>query len=176
VASTYPDTLNSTNFGADGIMGMGFMQISTSGAPTFVQTLFDQGRVVEQVFGFYLAESDSELIIGGRDSSRFSGNLTYVNVDQPVRISRGVLCSRFNTDTIQGFWQAKFDSLSVNGKNIPGINFNTDYATIDTGVTFILGEQESISNIYATIPGSAQLQNTSLWTSTLVTMFDCLRS
>ena len=42
-------------------MGMGFKKISPSGAAPFFETLFDQGRVVEQVFGFYLAESDSEL-------------------------------------------------------------------------------------------------------------------
>ena len=67
-------------------MGMGFKEISPSGAAPFFETLVDQGRVVEQVFGFYLAESDSELIIGGRDSTRYSGNLTYVNVEEKVRI------------------------------------------------------------------------------------------
>jgi hypothetical protein len=34
---------------------------------------------------------------------------------------------------------------------------------------FVLGDQQSISNIFAAIPGSAMLQGTTLWTSTLVT-------
>jgi cathepsin D len=86
VASNYSDDFNSTNFGADGIMGMGFSELSPSGTAPFFQTLVNQSQVEEQVFGFYLAESDSELIIGGRDSSRFSGNLIYVNVEEQVRI------------------------------------------------------------------------------------------
>ena len=89
-ASIYSDNFNSTNFGADGIMGMGFKEISPFKAAPFFETLVDQGQLKEPVFGFYLAESDSELIIGGRDSSRYSGNLTYVNVEKQVRILRGI--------------------------------------------------------------------------------------
>jgi hypothetical protein len=89
-----------------------------------------------------------------------------------VRILRGVLCFCFNTDTIQGYWQIAFDFISVNGHNI---SVSTQEAIIDTGTRLIVGDNESISNIYAMIPGSASMQN-GLWTSTLVTMFDCQRS
>lgn len=146
-------------------MGMGFKEISTFKAAPLFETLVEQGQLEEPVFGFYLAESDSELIIGGRDSSRYSGNLAYVNVEKQVRILRGVLCLRFHTDTIQGYWQTAFDAVSVNGNDI---SVSTQDAIIDTGTTYILGDQESISNIYAKIPGSTPLQNTGLWTSTLV--------
>ena len=73
-------------------MGMGFKEINLLNAAPFFETLVDQGQLEEPVFGFYLAESDSELIIGGRDSRRYSGNLTYVNVEEQVRMLRGVLC------------------------------------------------------------------------------------
>jgi len=73
-------------------MGMAFKEISTLRTAPFFETLVEQGQLEEPVFGFYLAESDSELIIGGSDNSRYSGNLTYVNVVRQVRISRGVLC------------------------------------------------------------------------------------
>ena len=153
-------------------MGMGFKEISPFNTAPFIETLVDQGQLEEPVFGFYLADSCSELIIGGRDTSRYSGNLTYVNVDVKVRILRGVLCFCLNTDTIQGYWQTKFDAIFVNGTNI---SVSTQEAIIDTGTTYLLGDQDSISNIYAKIPGSAPLEN-GLWTSTLVTMFDCQRS
>ncbi len=68
---------------------------------------------------------------------------------------------------MQGFWQTKFDAISVNGNNI---SVTTQNAIIDTGTTFVLGDQESITNLYSEIPGSAQLENTTLWTSTLFTM------
>jgi cathepsin D len=173
VASAYSDNFDSAYFGADGIMGMGFKEISPFKAAPLFETLVEQGQLEEPVFGFYLAESDSELIIGGRDSSRYSGNLTYVNVEkQQVRILRGVLYLCFHTD-IQGYWQTAFDAVSVNGNDI---SVSTKDAIIDTGTTYIYGDQESISNIYAKIPGSALLQNTGQWTSTLVTMFDCQSS
>jgi len=90
VASIYSDNFNSTYFGADGLMGMGFKEISPFKAAPFFETLVDQKQLEEPVFGFYLAESGSELIIGGRDSSRYSGNLTYVKVEKQVRILRGI--------------------------------------------------------------------------------------
>ena len=68
---------------------------------------------------------------------------------------------------IQGYWETAFDAISVNGNNI---SVSTQVAIIDTGTTIILGDEKSISNIYAAIPGSAPLQNTALWTSTPVTM------
>jgi cathepsin D len=146
-------------------MGMGFREISPFNAAPFFETLVDQNQLKEQVFGFYLAESGSELIIGGRNSSRYSGNLTYVNLTKRVRILRGAPCHCFNTDVIQGYWQTTFDAVSVNRN---GISVSTQAAIIDTGTTLVLGDQQSISNIYANIPGSAQLQgSTTLWTSTL---------
>ena len=90
MASNLTDNFNSTNFGADGLMGMGFKEISPFKAAPFFETLVDQYQIEEPVFGFYLAESGSELIIGGRDSSRYSGDLTYVSVDKKVRILRDV--------------------------------------------------------------------------------------
>jgi cathepsin D len=167
VASNYTDNFNSTNFGADGLMGMGFKEISPFKAAPFFETLVDQGQLEEPVFGFYLAELDSALMIGGRDSSRYSGDLTYVSVDKKVRILRDVPCLRFNTDMIQGFWQTTFDAISVNGNDIP---VSIKDAIIDTGSTLISGDQESISNIYSKIPGSAQAPDGNLWSSTLITM------
>jgi len=124
-------------------MGMGFKELAQFDTPTFFETLVEQGQLEEPVFGFYLAESDSELIIGGRDNSRYSGDLTFVHVEK------------------KGYWQTAFDAILVNG-NV--ISVSTQDAIIDTGTTYILGDQESISNIYAKIPGSTPLQDTGLWT------------
>ncbi|KAN0108977.1 acid protease [Russula decolorans] len=141
VASTYPDNFNQSS-GADGLLGMGFKEISPFNTSSFFETLVDEGQLAEPVFGFYPNASNSELIIGGRNSSQYSGNLTYVNVEK------------------QGYWQTAFDAISVNGSDI---SVSTRAAIIDTGTRYLLGDQESISNIYATIPGSAPIQD-GLWT------------
>ena len=67
-------------------MGMGFKEISPFNAPTVFETLVEQDRLEEPVFGFYLADSGSEVIIGGRDDSRYLGQLTYTDVKKEVRI------------------------------------------------------------------------------------------
>ena len=148
-------------------MGMAFKEVSPFKAASFFETLVDQGQLEEPVFGVYLAESGSELIIGGRDSSRYSGDLTYANVTKKVRALRDIPCLRFNTDAIQGFWQTTFDAISVNGNDIP---VSIKDAIIDTGNTLISGDRESVSNIYSKIPGSAPGPDGSLWSSTPITV------
>jgi cathepsin D len=148
-------------------MGMAFKEISPFGAPSVFETLVEQDKLQEPVFGFYLADSDSELIIGGRNDSWYSGNLTYVDVTKQVRILRDVPSLFFNTDTMQGYWQTTFDGITANGK---AISVSTQNAIIDTGTSFLLGDPESILNIYEQIPGSGQLQNTNIYTSTLFTV------
>jgi hypothetical protein len=91
VASDVAVNFNATNFGADGTLGMGLRGLSPFNATTIFETLVEENQLEEPVFGLVLAESNSELIIGGRDSSRFKGNLSYTPVDSGmVRISRCV--------------------------------------------------------------------------------------
>jgi cathepsin D len=176
VASAYSDDFDTTNYGADGLIGMGTGENSPFNTTNFnfFVNLVEQDQLEDPVFGFYLADSDSELIIGGRDDSRYSGELSYVDANvtvakEEVRILRGVPCLRFNTgtDSIQGYWQTTFDAITANG-NV--ISVGTQNAIIDTGTTLVLGDRESISNIYEMIPGSASLKNTGIYMSTLFTV------
>ncbi|KAI0271069.1 aspartic peptidase domain-containing protein [Russula aff. rugulosa BPL654] len=121
VASNYSNNYIYKHFPADGLMGMAFKEISPFNAPTVFETLVEQDRLEEPVFGFYLVDSGSEK---------------------------------------EGYWQTTFDDITVNG-NV--ISVSTQVAIIDTGTTFLLGDQESIRNIYEQIPSSAQLQNSNLY-------------
>ncbi len=84
----------SSQFPADGVVGLGFGQLADLTTDSFFGTLIKQGGIVDgnPVFGLSLAESGSELVIGGTDTSRLSGSLTYVNLDNPVSALRGVPC------------------------------------------------------------------------------------
>jgi cathepsin D len=68
---------------SDGILGMAYQNISSikQGTPWFT-TLYNQGHVFRNLFGFYLAKTGSELILGGRDYSRFVWPLTFTPVTQ----------------------------------------------------------------------------------------------
>ncbi|KAH9988378.1 aspartic peptidase domain-containing protein [Russula vinacea] len=108
---------NATNFGADGVLGMGFQGLSLYNSSSVIETL---------------------LIVGGRDGSRYSGDLVYTPVD---------------TGNL-GFWHTELDDITINGNNT---HITTLGAVIDSGSPLILGDRESIANIYAGIPGSSRL-------------------
>ena len=80
------------NFQGDGIMGMGFKKTSASGADSFFTTLIALGGPTfgDPVFGLSLADPSPALIIGGRDTSKVSGDFTFFNLTSKVSILRGV--------------------------------------------------------------------------------------
>lgn len=85
-AHTYSKGFASSGFPADGLMGMGFQQISNFGLDPVFQTLAAQGQTTESVFAFKLAKSGSELFLGGVDSSKHAGDFTYTPVTTEVRL------------------------------------------------------------------------------------------
>ena len=72
---------------------MGYESISVYGASPVFQTLVSQGQVSTPVFGFYFAESGSELYIGGTDQNHYTGSFTYM----PVTIQVGVRDDAFGS-------------------------------------------------------------------------------
>jgi cathepsin D len=83
-------------------MGMGFQSISDYNAPPVFQTLVSQGKTTTGVFAFKLAESGSELTVGGLNSALYSGSPIYTPV------------------TKQGYWQIQFSALKVGGSTVLG--------------------------------------------------------
>lgn len=60
----------------DGLMGMGYQSISTLGAPPLFETLVSQNKVASSKFSFHLADSASELYLGGMNSALFKAGST----------------------------------------------------------------------------------------------------
>ncbi|KAI9453012.1 acid protease [Lactarius psammicola] len=131
-AKVYATGFQSDQFPADGLLGMAYKSISNYRANPVFQTLVSQGQVSTPVFSLYLAESGSELYIGGTNQNYFKGSFTYMPV------------------TTQGYWQGSLDGISVNGKTI----VSGKGAVIDTGTTQVVGDTRSVRAIYAQIPGS----------------------
>ncbi|KAH9059064.1 acid protease [Lactarius vividus] len=131
-ATTYSTGFQSDQFPADGLLGMGYQSISSYGASPVFQSLVSQGQVTTPVFSFYLAESGSELYIGGTNQAFYKSSFSYMPV------------------IIRGYWQVLFDGISVNGKTV----FRTERAIIDTGTTQVIGDTRSVKAIYDQIPDS----------------------
>jgi len=68
---------------------------------------------------------------------------------------------------MQGFWQLPLGSIAINGTTV----VTAKEAIIDTSDFFIAGDNETITNIYCNIPGSAPIPNSGLWQGTHVAGF-----
>lgn len=125
---------------ADGLCGMAFSEMANSGFTTYFENLIAQKKVAVQEFAFYLGRAasgtgqKSELTLGGRDNSKFSGTVTRVPV------------------TRRGYWQVALDSVNVNGKSTGAAT--KGQAAIDTGTTLILAPTAAAVEIYRNIPGA----------------------
>ncbi|CAG8659600.1 12171_t:CDS:2, partial [Acaulospora colombiana] len=133
-ATEYSSGLQSSNFPADGLMGMAFQEISGYNESPFFFTLISQGQVSESVFAMKLTPEGSELTLGGVSGDLYKGEVTYVPVTQ------------------RGYWQVDFDSLNVGGS----ATVSSKPCIIDSGTTLVMGDSESVASFYSSIPGAQQ--------------------
>jgi hypothetical protein len=137
--------------GSDSLMGMAFPSIANSKQPPFFFTLINQHRVHPAEFSFYLGRQksgtapDSELTLGGRDPSRYTGPTVAVPV------------------TSQTYWQVALDGARVgtttssSSRRGPLLPLTSGQAAIDTGTTLIIAPTLAATAIFAQIPGSVPL-------------------
>ncbi|ROT61198.1 cathepsin D-like protein [Penaeus vannamei] len=124
----------------DGILGMGFTEISVMGIPTVFDTMLDQGVVDQPVFSFYLnqiisdsdangfsAELGGELVLGGSDPNHYEGEFHYVPVSRV------------------GYWQLTADGIKVGG--VQKDFCNPCETIVDTGTSLIAGPKEEVKEI-----------------------------
>ncbi|EPT04076.1 hypothetical protein FOMPIDRAFT_1022155 [Fomitopsis schrenkii] len=121
---------------ADGLMGMAFPALSNLDADPFFWTAIDQGAVSSGEFGFYLAETGSELYLGGSDDSKYSGDVEYHDITSD-----------------SGFWQIGGASLIINGKTVAS-GFDT---IIDSGTTLMYGPTSAVKSAFKKASGSSSL-------------------
>ncbi|KAK6078899.1 eukaryotic aspartyl protease [Seiridium cupressi] len=128
-----------TQIDADGLAGMAFSTIAQDNGTTFFENLVAQGAVQADEFGFYLGrvsggtQKDSELTLGGRDSTKYTGEFVTVPVSS------------------QTYWQIDLDGVKVGGSTVA----NTQgQAAIDTGTTILLAPTAAAAAVFAQIKGS----------------------
>ncbi|GAB1520934.1 hypothetical protein RhiTH_004023 [Rhizoctonia solani] len=128
--------VNETNslddYGTDGLMGLAFKSISRLNAPTFIDSLLSQNKIIKPIFSMRLASAPgSELYIGGTNPSKYTGDITYVPLEA------------------QTYWLVN-GTTSANGQE----GFSGKMI-IDSGTTAILGSYDSVWNWWSKVPGSA---------------------
>lgn len=124
-------------------MGMAFQSIAASGQRPYFKTLIDENKVSNPEFSFYLGrtksgtQGNSELTLGGSDSSKYTDTPTKIAVSTP------------------GYWHIPLDGVSVNAIDTAlDVTIDKGQAAIDTGTTIILAPSIASTDIFARIPGS----------------------
>ncbi|KAI5996293.1 aspartic peptidase domain-containing protein, partial [Pisolithus albus] len=143
-AVSYSAGFEMPTFDADGLLGLGFPQISVYGQPPVFQTLISGGALTESLFGVALSSvpGKSELMIGATDTGMYNqSSMVFASV------------------SLQAYWQIPMDGLSRPGLNNSGdvvIANKTSYAQaiIDTGTTLIITSDANAQKYYAGVPGA----------------------
>ncbi|XP_068121646.1 cathepsin E [Hyperolius riggenbachi] len=124
--STFADS----NF--DGILGLAFPNLAVDNCVPVFDNMISQNLVELPLFGVFLnrdpnSSEGGELVFGGFDTSRFSGQLNWVPV------------------TVPGYWQIQVDAIQVAGETL--FCLEGCQAIVDTGTSLITGPSADIGQL-----------------------------
>ncbi|XP_072995082.1 aspartic proteinase oryzasin-1-like [Typha latifolia] len=124
----------------DGILGLGFQEISVGGAVPVWYNMVKQGLVKEPVFSFWFNRNaeegeGGEIVFGGVDPNHYKGKHTYVPVTQ------------------KGYWQFDMGDVLI-GSQTTGFCAGGCAAIADSGTSLIAGPTTIITEINQKIGAS----------------------
>ncbi|XVE78453.1 hypothetical protein DITRI_Ditri13aG0146500 [Diplodiscus trichospermus] len=124
----------------DGILGLGFQEISVGRAVPVWYNMVEQGLVMEPVFSFWFnrnidGEEGGEIVFGGIDSNHYKGEHTHVPVTQ------------------KGYWQFDMGDVLI-GDETTGFCSGGCAAIADSGTSLLAGPTTIIAQINHAIGAS----------------------
>jgi len=117
----------------DGILGLGFQEISVGNAVPVWYNMIKQGLISDPVFSFWFNRhagegEGGEIVFGGMDPNHYKGDHTYVPVTQ------------------KGYWQFNMGDVLVDGKS-SGFCAGGCAAIADSGTSLLAGPTAIITEI-----------------------------
>jgi len=116
----------------DGICGMGWDDISVDGVTTPLRSLVNSKALDANVFAFYLGSGGAagELMIGGVDNTKYTGDFSYLPVQEMVPGKTG-------------YWEIVMDDVQINGKSV----ISTKKGVVDSGTSLLAIPKSDIKAI-----------------------------
>uniref|UniRef100_A0A8C6V4N9 pepsin A n=1 Tax=Naja naja TaxID=35670 RepID=A0A8C6V4N9_NAJNA len=114
----------------DGILGLAYPSLSSSGATPVFDNMMSEGLVSQDLFSVFLSSDDQKgsfVMFGGIDDTYFTGNLNWVPV------------------SVEYYWEITLDSITFNGQTIACSG--GCQAIIDTGTSLLAGPPNDIAKI-----------------------------
>ncbi|XP_074578048.1 aspartic proteinase oryzasin-1-like [Curcuma longa] len=124
----------------DGILGLGFKEISVGNAVPVWYNMVEQGLIKDPIFSFWLNRNDEEgdggeIVFGGVDPNHYKGDHVYVPVTQ------------------KGYWQFNMGDVLIGGEST-GFCGGGCAAIADSGTSLIAGPTTVIAEINQKIGAS----------------------
>ncbi|RXH82832.1 hypothetical protein DVH24_003330 [Malus domestica] len=124
----------------DGILGLGFQEISVGNAVPVWYNMVNQGLLKEPVFSFWFnrnadEEEGGEIVFGGVDPNHYKGKHTYVPVTQ------------------KGYWQFDMGDVMIDGQTT-GFCADGCSAIADSGTSLLVGPTTIITELNHAIGAS----------------------
>ena len=131
------------NYPMDGLLGLGRPTATTLDAPTFLETLSSAKVIPANMFGINLQRhadgtTDGEINFGAVDTTKFKGDLVYVDVANDEA------------------WEIPVDDVVIGG--VP-CKLTGNTAIIDTGTSQLFLPPNQAKTLFAGIPGSKQVDS-----------------
>merc|ERR1719321_2356920 len=125
----------------DGIMGMGFNDLSMGKGFNIVDDLNDSGQLPQGQFSFYLTDdSSSEITFGGYKPESLASDIVWAPV------------------TIQSYWQVKVEDITFNNKPT-GLCDGSCQVAVDTGTSMLAGPSDLVDKLSSQIGASSDCSN-----------------
>ncbi|XP_058768349.1 cyprosin-like isoform X2 [Vicia villosa] len=117
----------------DGILGLGFQDISVGRVTPVWYNMIEQGQVLDKVFSFWLnkdplGEIGGEIVFGGIDKRHFKGDHTYFPISQ------------------KGYWQIEVGDILL-ANDTTGFCDGGCAAIVDSGTSLIAGPTGVVTQI-----------------------------
>jgi len=125
----------------DGIMGMGFNDLSMGKNFNIVDDLNDSGQLPDGQFSFYLTDDgNSEITFGGYKPDSLASDIVWAPV------------------TIQSYWQVKVEDITFNNK-ATGLCDGSCQVAVDTGTSMLAGPSDLVDKLSSKIGASSDCSN-----------------
>ncbi|XP_071718312.1 cardosin-F-like [Rutidosis leptorrhynchoides] len=133
IEATYEPGVTFMNGKFDGILGLGFKEISVGNATPIWDNMVQQGLVKDPLFSIWLnpganQEVGGEIVFGGVDPNHYNGDHTFVPITQ------------------KGYWQFVLEDVLIDGQS-SGYCQNGCSAIADSGTSLITGPSAVITEI-----------------------------